>query len=41
VRQDLHRHRPGKNAARPELDKALAYLREGDVLVITRLSRAM
>ena len=31
----------GKNAARPELDKALAYLREGDVLVITRLSRAM
>jgi len=25
----------------PELDKALAYLREGDVLVITRLSRAM
>jgi resolvase-like protein len=23
------------------LDKALAYLREGDVLVITRLSRAM
>ena len=31
----------GKNAARPELDKALAYLREGDVFVITRLSRAM
>ncbi len=31
----------GKNAARPELDKALAYLRQGDVLVITRLSRAM
>lgn len=31
----------GKNASRPELDKALAYLREGDVLVITRLSRAM
>ena len=31
----------GKQAARPELDKALAYLREGDVLVITRLSRAM
>jgi DNA invertase Pin-like site-specific DNA recombinase len=31
----------GKNAARPELDRALAYLREGDVLVITRLSRAM
>ena len=28
-------------AARPELDKALAYLREGDVLVITRPSRAM
>jgi Resolvase, N terminal domain len=26
---------------RPELDKALAYLREGDVFVITRLSRAM
>jgi DNA invertase Pin-like site-specific DNA recombinase len=31
----------GKLAARPELDKALAYLRGGDVLVITRLSRAM
>jgi DNA invertase Pin-like site-specific DNA recombinase len=31
----------GKLAARPELDKALAYLREGDVLVITRLSRAI
>ena len=31
----------GKNAARPQLDKALAYLRAGDVLVITRLSRAM
>ena len=31
----------GKNAARPELDKALAYLRTGDVFVITRLSRAM
>src|ERR1700758_4742322 len=31
----------GKNAARPELDKALAYLREGDGFVITRLSRAM
>ncbi len=31
----------GKLAARPELDKALDYLREGDVLVITRLSRAM
>jgi len=31
----------GKLAARPELDKALAYLREGDALVITRLSRAM
>jgi len=31
----------GKHAARPELDKALAYLRPGDVLVITRLSRAM
>ena len=31
----------GKNAARPELDKALAYLRPGDVFVITRLSRAM
>jgi DNA invertase Pin-like site-specific DNA recombinase len=27
----------GKHAARPELDKALAYLRAGDVLVITRL----
>ena len=31
----------GKHAARPELDRALAYLRAGDVLVITRLSRAM
>src|SRR5208282_352600 len=31
----------GKNAARPELGKALAYLRAGDVFVITRLSRAM
>jgi DNA invertase Pin-like site-specific DNA recombinase len=31
----------GKLAARPELDKALAYLREDDVFVITRLSRAM
>jgi DNA invertase Pin-like site-specific DNA recombinase len=30
----------GKLAARPELDKALAYLR-GGVLVITRPSRAM
>jgi DNA invertase Pin-like site-specific DNA recombinase len=32
---------PGKLAARLELDKALAYLREGDVFVITRLCRAM
>jgi DNA invertase Pin-like site-specific DNA recombinase len=31
----------GKLTERPELDRALAYLREGDVLVITRLSRAM
>jgi DNA invertase Pin-like site-specific DNA recombinase len=31
----------GKNAARPELDRALACLRAGDVFVITRLSRAM
>src|SRR5262249_2929902 len=31
----------GKLAGRPELDKALGYLREGDVFVITRLSRAM
>jgi DNA invertase Pin-like site-specific DNA recombinase len=31
----------GSKAARPELGKALAYLREGDVFVITRLSRAM
>ena len=30
----------GKHAARPELGKALAYLRPGDVFVITRLSRA-
>jgi DNA invertase Pin-like site-specific DNA recombinase len=31
----------GKHAARPELDKALEYMREGDVFIITRLSRAM
>ena len=31
----------GKLAERPELDKALAYPREGDVFVIARLSRAM
>ena len=31
----------GKQASRPQLDKALARLKEGDVLVITRLSRAM
>lgn len=31
----------GKHASRPELDKALDYLREGDEFVITRLSRAM
>ena len=31
----------GKHASRPELDAALAYLRDGDVFVITRLSRAM
>ena len=31
----------GKHAARPELDRALAYLRAGDVFVITQLSRAM
>jgi DNA invertase Pin-like site-specific DNA recombinase len=31
----------GKLASRPEWDKFLAYLREGDVLVITQLSRAM
>jgi Enterobacteriaceae phage serine recombinase len=31
----------GKLASRPELDKAVAYLRPGDTLVITRLSRAM
>jgi DNA invertase Pin-like site-specific DNA recombinase len=31
----------GKQASRPELDKALARLKKGDVLVITRLSRAM
>jgi DNA invertase Pin-like site-specific DNA recombinase len=30
----------GKLAKRPEWDKCLAYLRSGDVLVITRLSRA-
>lgn len=31
----------GKLAKRPQLDAALEYMREGDVLVITRLSRAM
>lgn len=31
----------GKLARRPQLDACLAYLRPGDVLVITRLSRAM
>jgi DNA invertase Pin-like site-specific DNA recombinase len=31
----------GKLAERPELHKALAYPREGDVFVIARLSRAM
>jgi len=31
----------GKQASRPQLDKALARLKEGDCLVITRLSRAM
>jgi DNA invertase Pin-like site-specific DNA recombinase len=31
----------GKHADRPQLDAALDYAREGDVLVITRLSRAM
>jgi DNA invertase Pin-like site-specific DNA recombinase len=31
----------GKHPSRPELDAALAYLREGDMFVITRLSRAM
>lgn len=31
----------GKLARRPQWDLCLSYLREGDVLVITRLSRAM
>lgn len=31
----------GKLARRPQLDACLAYLRESDTLVITRLSRAM
>jgi len=31
----------GKLASRPEWDACLAYLREGDMLVISRLSRAM
>lgn len=31
----------GKLASRPELDACLTYLRKGDVLVVTRLSRAM
>lgn len=31
----------GKLARRPQWDACLAYMREGDVLVITRLSRAM
>jgi DNA invertase Pin-like site-specific DNA recombinase len=30
---------PGKNAARPELDKALAYLRAGDVFELPRVFR--
>jgi DNA invertase Pin-like site-specific DNA recombinase len=41
VRQDLHHTASGKHAARPELDRAPAYLRAGDVFVITRLARAM
>src|SRR6266581_4141071 len=40
-RGPLRPGRPCALPARPELDKALAYLRESDVLVITRLSRAM
>jgi DNA invertase Pin-like site-specific DNA recombinase len=32
---------PSSSASRPELDQALAYLREGDVFVIIRMSRAM
>nr|WP_250776762.1 recombinase family protein [Rhodococcus sp. MSC1_016] len=32
-------HAGGVKASRPELDLALARLREGDVLVITRLDR--
>lgn len=31
----------GKLASRPELDKAVAYMRDGDTFLITRLSRAM
>ena len=31
----------GKLAARPELDKCVDFLREGDILVVTRMSRAM
>jgi DNA invertase Pin-like site-specific DNA recombinase len=31
----------GKHASRPELDSCIEFLQEGDVLVITRLSRAM
>lgn len=31
----------GKYASRPQLDAALAYMREGDVFVITRMCRAM
>jgi DNA invertase Pin-like site-specific DNA recombinase len=31
----------GRHADRPELEKCRAYLREGDVFTITRLSRAM
>jgi DNA invertase Pin-like site-specific DNA recombinase len=31
----------GKLAKRPELDRCLEYMRDGDTLVITRLSRAM
>jgi DNA invertase Pin-like site-specific DNA recombinase len=41
MRQNLHRSGLRQAGRAPELDKALAYLREGDAFVITCLSRAM
>lgn len=35
----FHEHASGVLAQRPELDAALGYIREGDVLVVTKLDR--